>query len=192
MRSLLPRRLARRARPLFVLTAFCALLVFFWSGGGALRLSPHRISNHGLYSQSESDASLCRRHGWRPFRPPGSFSWWWPFAQGTEQARARKVYDLFMINNEIEWLEVRLNTTYDYVDYFVVVEAPLTFTGLPKPLVIKENWDRLRPYHAKLFYHELQYPPNYNPPRPWDREDLQRDASLEQALPRLAAEVPGA
>ncbi|KAL8409118.1 hypothetical protein RB594_007532 [Gaeumannomyces avenae] len=191
MRCLLPRRVARRARLLFVLAAFCTLLVFFWSGGGALWLSPHRISNAGLYRPSEDAASLCRRHGWRPFRPPKSFSWW-PLAPAEEQPRPRKVYDLFMINNEMEWLEVRLNTTYELVDHFVVVEAPLTFTGLPKPLVIKENWDRLRPYHAKLFYHELQYPPDYNPPRPWDREDLQRDASLEQALPRLAAEVPGA
>jgi len=90
-----------------------------------------------------------------------------------------------MINNELDWLEIRLNTTYDYVDYFVLVEGTKTFTGLDKPLAIKGNWDRFVPYQSKIIYHQLEYPDDFNPQRTWDREDLQRDATLQQVFPTL-------
>ncbi|KAI6365960.1 hypothetical protein MCOR25_005194 [Pyricularia grisea] len=166
-----------------VLAPIAILLVFLWHRKQAdvindtMSSSPpsttHRVSVD-MFHQNPGlpDAALCRLHGWRPYQTPAS-------------GRPRKVYDLFMINTELEWLEIRLNTSYHEVDHFIVVEAPLTFTGLPKPLIIKENWERFAPYHDKLIYHELQYPPGYDPPRPWDREDLQRDAMLTQVFPGL-------
>jgi beta-1,4-mannosyl-glycoprotein beta-1,4-N-acetylglucosaminyltransferase len=120
------------------------------------------------------DTDICRPHGWKPFRPkPG--------------ARPRKVYDLVMVNSELDMLEVRLNTTFDAVDYFVLVEGRKTFTSLDKPLYLRENLDALAPYQSKIIYHEIQYPPGFRPARTWDMEDLQRNAMLTQVFPRLAA-----
>lgn len=174
---------------IWVFVPLTLVLLFIWHNNhtsgtsrdrDSLASSPpsaaHKVSVDLFHQVPDvSDAALCRVHGWRPYRP-------------ADPSRRRKVYDLFMINTELEWLEIRLNTSYHEVDYFVVVEAPLTFTGLPKPLIIKENWDRFALYHDKLIYHELQYPPGYDPPRAWDREDLQRDAMLTQVFPGLRGE----
>jgi beta-1,4-mannosyl-glycoprotein beta-1,4-N-acetylglucosaminyltransferase len=96
----------------------------------------------------------------------------------------RKVYDLFMINDELEWLEIRLNTLAAHVDYFVIVESPYTFTGLPKPLVLKENWSRFSQFHSQIIYHEVTGMP-VGAKRTWDYEDHQRNAMFLQVIPGL-------
>ncbi|KAK2126742.1 glycosyltransferase family 17-domain-containing protein [Fusarium oxysporum II5] len=94
----------------------------------------------------------------------------------------RKVYDMLMINDELDFLEIRLNALYDYVDYFIIVESAKTFQANPKPLILKENWDRFRRYHDKIIYHELTFPSTFDPHRAWDYEDLQRDAPFDQVM----------
>ena len=44
------------------------------------------------------------------------------------------IYDCFPFFNELELLEIRLHELSDVVDYFVLVEATRTFTGMPKIL----------------------------------------------------------
>jgi beta-1,4-mannosyl-glycoprotein beta-1,4-N-acetylglucosaminyltransferase len=56
------------------------------------------------------------------------------FAARDDSEYPRKVYDLVLLSTELDWLEIRLHTVADYVDYFVIVESPTTFTGKPKPL----------------------------------------------------------
>ncbi|KAL6912999.1 hypothetical protein FSHL1_010682 [Fusarium sambucinum] len=119
---------------------------------------------------SEAARSLCATHGYSVFKPIDG---------------RRKIYDLFMVNTELDFLEIRLKTLYDYVDYFVIVEAPLTFQGGPKNLTIRDNWKRFEAYHDKMIYHQLEYPKDFKPLRHWDREDLQRNAMFEQVFPRL-------
>lgn len=150
-------------------------------GRGIFDRAPHHIS--GTFDGSAtSDEAICRQHGWEPFRPPPAAAA--PSDSASDRYK-RKVYDLIMINDELDWLEIRLNTTYDHVDYFIIVEAQQTFTGLPKPLAIKDNLDRFAPYSAKVIYHLLEYPADFDPKRTWDREDLQRDATFTQVFPRL-------
>ena len=48
--------------------------------------------------------------------------------------RRRKVYDTFRYNDEDELLETRLEENFDVVDYFVVVESPMAFTGIRKEM----------------------------------------------------------
>lgn len=148
------------------------------SGRGIFDRAPHHISG-AFDGSATSDEAICRQHGWEPFRPAAS-------SDNASNENKRKVYDLIMINDELDWLEIRLNTTYHYVDYFIVVEAEQTFTGLPKPLVIKDNFHRLEPYFPKIIYHRLEYPADFSPKRTWDREDLQRDATFTQVFPRLS------
>ena len=50
-----------------------------------------------------------------------------------------KTYDCFLFFDELEVLELRLKTLDPVVDYFVLVEAPWTFSGKPKPLYYHDN-----------------------------------------------------
>lgn len=185
--SLVPRFLQRR-RILFLFVVISVLLVGYWHLDNAPhRIDPESTAPHiisaltgqtsGLSEASHSSLryGFCKQHGWEPFKPK---------SPGTK----RKVFDLFMVNDELDWMEIRLNTTYDYVDYFVVVEASRTFTNHPKPLVIKKNWELFEPYQKKIIYHELEYPKDWTPPRAWDAEDLQRNAMFEQVFPKLEGE----
>ena len=44
------------------------------------------------------------------------------------------IFDTFTFYNELDLLELRLNILGDVVDYFVINEATITFTGKTKPL----------------------------------------------------------
>jgi beta-1,4-mannosyl-glycoprotein beta-1,4-N-acetylglucosaminyltransferase len=50
-----------------------------------------------------------------------------------------KVTDSFIFFNELDILEIRLNTLDPYVDYFIIVESSVTHTGNPKPYYFEEN-----------------------------------------------------
>ncbi|KAI1075107.1 glycosyltransferase family 17 protein [Whalleya microplaca] len=164
----------RLVRLTFTLVSVCLFLA--WLNPNWTDRSIHQVSRFDPGRIDLSDASqvenLCRQHSWTPFH--GS-------------AR-RKVYDLIMVNSELDWLEIRLNTTYNYVDFFVVVESKKTFTNHDKPLIIKENMDRFSAYRDKIIYHKLEIPNGFHSDRPnpsWAWEDLQRDATYNQVLPFL-------
>ena len=40
-----------------------------------------------------------------------------------------KIYDTFIFSNELDLLDLRLNTLNDYIDKFVIVESNITFSG---------------------------------------------------------------
>jgi beta-1,4-mannosyl-glycoprotein beta-1,4-N-acetylglucosaminyltransferase len=104
-----------------------------------------------------------------------------------KRERKRKIYDLFLLNTELDWLEIRLHTLAAEVDYFVIIESPLTFTGLQKPLILKDNWEQFKELHGKIIHHVLQDPPK-NAKRTWDIEDYQRNAMFAQVIPFLTGE----
>lgn len=62
------------------------------------------------------------------------------------------VIDAFYFNQELDILEIRLNILNDYVDKFVLVEAPLTFSGKPKPLYYQENKERFTKWNDKIIH----------------------------------------
>jgi beta-1,4-mannosyl-glycoprotein beta-1,4-N-acetylglucosaminyltransferase len=136
-----------------------------------LRFNPTHLN----LSIPDTQRELCQRYNWKPFHSDIHRS-------------PRKVYDLFMISNELEWLEIRLNTTYNQVDYFVIVESAKTFTNHDKPLTIKENLHKFAAYRDKIIYHQLEIPDGFHSDRPnpaWAWEDLQRNAMFDQVLVRL-------
>ena len=61
-----------------------------------------------------------------------------------------KIYDCFTFMNELELLELRLETLYDVVDYFVLVEVGKTFTGKPKSYYYDDNRELFEKYHDKI------------------------------------------
>jgi len=127
-----------------------------------------QLDTHGFLPADEA-LTYCAAHKWKPFP--------------NRQTR-RKTYDLFMINSEVDWLEIRLNELHTHVDYFVILESEKTFTGLPKPMVVQENWDKLAKFHHQIIYHIVTDPP---PPTAdsWAHERHQRNAMFSQVFPSL-------
>ena len=62
------------------------------------------------------------------------------------------VYDCFSFMNEMDLLELKLNELNDVVDKFVLVEATMTHSGLPKRLYFAENVGRFWDFHDKIIH----------------------------------------
>ena len=70
-----------------------------------------------------------------------------------------KIYDAFIFFNELDLLELRLNILNKYVDYFVIVEADETFTGITKPLYFAENRERFKKWLPKIKHYVVRNMP---------------------------------
>ncbi|KAF7893919.1 hypothetical protein EAF00_007433 [Botryotinia globosa] len=116
-----------------------------------------------------------------------------------DRSQKRKIYDLFMVNSELDWLEIRLNEMNTEVDYFVILEAPTTFTGLAKNMTFQEHRAQFSAFEDKIIYHVLTDapPPVSNTTLPgsqeyeanaWIQEKFQRDAMFTQVFPKLVDE----
>lgn len=106
------------------------------------------------------------------------------------------IIDCFTFNGEYDLLEIRLNILNDYVDEFIIVEAPTTFSGKPKPLYYEQGKDRYKQWHHKIKYFVIDE--NYTPEEiaqaensqntrgaaHWKREFLQKE-SIKKALTHL-------
>lgn len=66
-----------------------------------------------------------------------------------------KIFDTFTFYNELDLLELRMNILGDTVDYFVINEATITFTGKKKPLYFAENKERFKKWEDKIIHHVL-------------------------------------
>jgi beta-1,4-mannosyl-glycoprotein beta-1,4-N-acetylglucosaminyltransferase len=63
--------------------------------------------------------------------------------------------DCFTFFRELDLLEGRLEYLYDVVDYFVIVEADITFAGNKKELNFLNNIKRFKPYLDKIIYQPI-------------------------------------
>ena len=63
-----------------------------------------------------------------------------------------KVYMCSEFFNELDMLEIRLETMAPYVDYFVISESIRTHSAKPKPLYYEENKDRFKKFHDKIIH----------------------------------------
>jgi len=63
-----------------------------------------------------------------------------------------KIYDTFLFFNELELLEIRLNTLNDCVDFFVLIESTKTFSGLDKELFYEKNKELFKDFHHKIIH----------------------------------------
>ncbi len=77
-----------------------------------------------------------------------------------EYRKSIKVYDAFYFFNELELLEVRLNVLNDYVDYFVLIESTVTFSGLKKKLFYDENKERFAKFSHKIIHYIITDTPS--------------------------------
>lgn len=87
----------------------------------------------------------------------------------------RKTFDLFTYNGEDDLLMIRLELLSAYVDYFVIVEADKTFTGIVK----KQKFNCVK---FEKWMHKIRYAfitdLSTNPVSAWGNESLQRNALI--------------
>ena len=67
-------------------------------------------------------------------------------------AANRRVFDAFLFRDELDLLEARLIELDSVVYRHVLVEAPVTFQGGPKPLYFLENQERFAPWKDKMVH----------------------------------------
>jgi hypothetical protein len=93
-----------------------------------------------------------------------------------------KIYDCFIFYNELDMLEYRLHVLESTVDYFVLVESTLTFTGKPKELYYQNNKKRFERFNiihviVDTFPYD-QKTINIAAGDTWKNEKHQRDAII--------------
>lgn len=94
------------------------------------------------------------------------------------------IYDCFPFFNELDILEIRLNTLYDIVDYFVITEANMTHTGKSKDYVFEQNKDRFSKFLDRIIYIKVDDFPSLESSKTsddgnkWMYENFQRDAIM--------------
>lgn len=71
-----------------------------------------------------------------------------------------KVFDVFLFFNELDLLEIRLNTLSKIVDYFVITEARVTFSGQSKKLYYDENKERFAKFSHQIIHNIIDVTPN--------------------------------
>jgi len=105
-----------------------------------------------------------------------------------------KIIDCFTFYNEIELLNYRLNLLYEFVDFFVLVEATHTFVGKPKDLYFEKNKEKFEKFKDKIIHiivddFPFVYPTiNYKIGEQWLNESFQRNAikrGIDKIKPNL-------
>ena len=97
-----------------------------------------------------------------------------------------KVFDCFPFFNEFELLELRLETFYDIVDYFVIVEADKTHANKPKPFYFYERRNDFKKFFPKIHYIMDTSIVEYKGAGDWSLENHQRNSiakGLQDAEP---------
>lgn len=95
------------------------------------------------------------------------------FKKFNEAPAKRRVYDCFIFFNELELLHLRLNELKDVVDYFVIVEAGITFQNQRRDLVLERELaeGRLEAFRDKIRYIVADSLPEGDA---WAKENAQR------------------
>lgn len=96
-----------------------------------------------------------------------------------------KIFDCFKFFNELELLELRLMELYDFVDYFVIVEANKTHTGIEKEFIFEKNKQYFSQYLDKIIHVKVEDLPKYSKNDMskkdggiWDTENFQRNCIM--------------
>ena len=72
----------------------------------------------------------------------------------------RKIYDGFLFFNELDLLEIRLNTLNDVVDYFILVESSVTHSGESKSFIFENNKEKFSQFLDKIIHIKVTDTPN--------------------------------
>lgn len=96
----------------------------------------------------------------------------------------RRIFDTFTFNDEVHLLEIRLEELFDVVDYFVIVESDIAFSGVTKSLTFADQLPRWEKYASKIIHvkcdlnHLFAKMDMNDLHRGWPLEYLSRDCAL--------------
>ena len=93
-----------------------------------------------------------------------------------------RIIDCIIFYNETKMLFYRLESLYDVVDYFVIVESSHTFSGNEKPSFFKDNINLYLKFLNKIIHVIVDDCPNNG--NAWDNEYHQRN-SIKKGLDKL-------
>ena len=97
-----------------------------------------------------------------------------------------KVYDCFTFYNELELLELRLNSLWDMVDYFVLVESDKTYNNKAKPFYFEQHKSDFEKFLPKIKHIKIHPDIPYAGVGDWSLENNQRNSiakGLQDAEP---------
>lgn len=103
------------------------------------------------------------------------------------------IISAFTYNGEKDILDIHLNVLKNYVDQFIICEAPTTFSGKPKPLYFKEVEHLYTDFPIKYYVIDENDPelwemarnsPNTQGAEHWKREFVHKE-SIKKALTHL-------
>ena len=89
------------------------------------------------------------------------------------------IYDCFQFFNELDLLDIRLNTLDPIVDYFVITESTVTFSGKKKPLYYRDNKELFDRFNHKIIHNIIDHTPEYKGVTPFDRDSYQKSSRLD-------------
>jgi beta-1,4-mannosyl-glycoprotein beta-1,4-N-acetylglucosaminyltransferase len=95
------------------------------------------------------------------------------------------IFDCFLFFKEFDVLDLRLNILNEAVDFFVLAEANITFSGQRKPFYFEQQKDQFKAFLPKIIHVKIEDDPPVVTSA-WDREFWQRDATargLKDAQP---------
>jgi beta-1,4-mannosyl-glycoprotein beta-1,4-N-acetylglucosaminyltransferase len=91
-----------------------------------------------------------------------------------------KIYDCFPFFNELDLLEIRLNYLDSVVDYFVLCESMITFSGIPKKLFYQENKHLFEKFEHKIIHVVVDdTPEEYVKTNPFKTDQHQRNSVIK-------------
>ena len=111
----------------------------------------------------------------------------------TARDQRRKIYDMFLINTELDWLDIRLHDLNSEVDYFIILESNITFQAQEKPLHLQANLDDSRrpwgKYRSQIIHRIADFSQaKLDVDDTWEHERFTRNALFDQALRSLSGE----
>lgn len=163
---------------ILVLTLILVTFVLYWIEKNEERYLAHDgASMFNITNETAAASSVCSSIGLQSYK-------------GRRRTSPRKVYDLIIFGRELDILEIRLDTMDSEVDFFVIVESEVTFSGQPKPLYLLDHWQRYGRWHHKIIRHTVKWE-DRSSWTTWDREHYIRNAMMSQVFPNLVdAQAP--
>ena len=99
------------------------------------------------------------------------------------------IYDCFQFFNELDLLKLRLNTLNDVVDYFVITESTVTFSGESKSLYYYENKHKFSEFNHKIIHNVVSDTPMGQDITGFDRDGYQKAARSRGIANCLPADI---
>ncbi|KAF9980601.1 hypothetical protein BGZ75_008250 [Mortierella antarctica] len=108
-------------------------------------------------------------------------------APSPESKPKARIFDMILLNDELDTLELRMNELHEVVDVFFIMEAEYTFSGNPKPLYYRDNETRFRQFRHKIVHITIPHllpeeEAQFKEDGMWTNENFSRNKGFRMAM----------